>query len=217
MTSPDRPHMVLVAGANGSGKTSFMRESLSREWFDPDAWINSDEIAQRLGSWNDPECIRRASVEAGSRMRSLLDRRKSFAFETVLSVYPRKFFRKALELGFSLHVIYLGTRSPEINAARVMRRFMQGGHTVPIEKIGTRHLKSLENALKVAAVADAFHLYDASEEGPPTRRLTLRKGVVVWQNAGAEAEWVALFRERFPERIEDPETSHEEEWMRPAR
>ena len=105
--------MVVVAWANGFGKTSFMRDCLSREWFLPEAWIN-------------PACVKRANIEASFRLKRLLEQRKSFAFVSGLSVYPHKFFQKAKNSGYFLTMISLGTNSPEINAGRVMRRFLQG-------------------------------------------------------------------------------------------
>ena len=132
----DPPLMVVVAGANGSGKTSFMRDCLSREWLLPEAWINPDEIAQKIGNWNDPACVKRANIEASFHLKGFLEQRKSFAFESVLSVYPHKFFQKAKNSGYFIAMIYLGTNSPEINAGRVMRRVLQGGHAVPIKKSG---------------------------------------------------------------------------------
>ena len=89
----ERPLMVVVAGANGSGKTSFMWDCLSREGFLPEAWINPDEIAQGIGDWNDPACVKRANIEACYRLKHLLKQRKSFSFESVLSVSPHTIFK----------------------------------------------------------------------------------------------------------------------------
>ena len=77
----ERPLMVVVAGANGSGKTIFMRDCLSREGFLPEAWIN-------------PACVKRANIEASFRLKRLLEQRKSFSFESVLSVSPHTIFKK---------------------------------------------------------------------------------------------------------------------------
>ncbi len=212
----ERPLMVVVAGANGSGKTSFMRDCLSREWFLPEAWINPDEIAQKIGNWNDPACVKRANIEASFRLKRLLEQRKSFAFEYVLSVYPHKFFQKAKNSGYSIYMIYLGRNSPEINAGRVMRRFLQGGHSVPIEKVGSKYLKSLSNAIRVAAISDLSYIFDASEEGPPTPVLSVRKGIINWQNGDGLDHWYSIFHDHFPENIEDPALSRPE-WFRPSR
>ena len=55
-----------------------------------------------------------------------------------------------------------GTDTPEIDAARVARRVLQGGHEVPIRKIVDRWARSIANAASVAAEVDRVCAYDNS-------------------------------------------------------
>lgn len=48
-----KPTLCVVAGPNGSGKTSTTIQLLSNEWSEGSLYINPDNIAQELfGDWN---------------------------------------------------------------------------------------------------------------------------------------------------------------------
>lgn len=60
-----RPVLIIVAGPNGSGKTSLTRTILRHEWVEGRRYVNPDDIARDMfGDWNDPECVLKAAKEA---------------------------------------------------------------------------------------------------------------------------------------------------------
>ena len=63
---------------------------------------------------------------------------------------------------FSYDSFFVGTRDATINAARIARRVMEGGHEVPIGKIISRYGKSIANCAQLASVADRLYVYDNS-------------------------------------------------------
>ena len=158
-----KPTVVVVAGPNGSGKTSFLTCMEEKQRIIGE-WINPDEIAQReLGGWNDRESTLKAAVIAEQRRERALAERRDFTFETVLS-QPDKldFLAKAKSEGYFVRAYYIGTEGPEINAARVARRVMQGGHTVDIGKIISRYFRSIANLPSLAKLADVSQIFDNS-------------------------------------------------------
>jgi predicted ABC-type ATPase len=116
-------------------------------------------IAQEeLGDWNDP-----ATVLQAAQIEACLREKRSLAFETVFSASDKpEFVRRALAAGYFVRIFFVGTERPEINAARVARRVLQGGHEVPIRKIVDRWARSIANAASVAADVDRFYVYDNS-------------------------------------------------------
>ena len=76
--------IIIIAGPNGTGKTTFAQEFLANE-ADCPVFVNADLIAARL-SPSDPDL---AAWSAGRLMleaiRSNVRRRESFAFETTLA------------------------------------------------------------------------------------------------------------------------------------
>ena len=54
----ERVKLILVAGQNGSGKTTITAKLLRREWMQECQYINPDLIAQQeFGDWNSPVAV----------------------------------------------------------------------------------------------------------------------------------------------------------------
>ena len=61
-----KPTLCVVAGPNGSGKTTTTVQLLNNEWTADSLYINPDNIAQEMfGDWNSPE-VDRAYVSDNS-------------------------------------------------------------------------------------------------------------------------------------------------------
>jgi predicted ABC-type ATPase len=192
----------VVAGPNGAGKTTITERGLAHEWFHGCEYVNPDAIAQdELGDWNDPATVLRAAQLATERRETCLREGRSLAFETVFSAVDKPaFVRQALDLGYFVRIFFVGTARPEINAARVARRVIQGGHEVPIRKIIDRWGHSIANAASVAAEVDRFYVYDNSVDDRDAR-LVLRaaEGRVVKAYGDAPA-WAEPILERLAPR-----------------
>lgn len=159
-----KPTLCIVAGPNGSGKTTTTVQLLNNEWAADSLYINPDDIAQNtFGDWNSPEAVLKAA-EAATRLRyKCLEQGRDFVFETVFSS-PEKleFLYKAKDAGFFIRLFYVCTSDPAINVARITQRYINGGHEVPISKIISRYYKSLVNAAKALSLVDRAYVYDNS-------------------------------------------------------
>ena len=173
MTVESKPRLIVVAGPNGSGKTAITEQLLRHTWIDGCEYINTDNIARdKYGDWNSPDAVRSAARDASAMRRRCLAEMRSVAFETVLSTTEKiDFLREAKAAGFFLRLFFIGTDSPVINAKRVAKRVMQGGHDVPIPKIVTRYTRSLANCAAAAQIADRAYIYDNSVDDVPARLL----------------------------------------------
>lgn len=71
-------------------------------------------------------------------------RGESFSQETVFS-HPSKIaaLKTARDAGYRTYLYFIATDSPLINTWRVANRRIQGGHDVPVEKIASRHSRSI--------------------------------------------------------------------------
>jgi predicted ABC-type ATPase len=58
----EQSRMLLVAGPNGSGKTTVTERGLAHEWFTGCECINPDFIARdEFGDWNSPAAVMQAA------------------------------------------------------------------------------------------------------------------------------------------------------------
>ncbi len=161
-----KPTLIVVCGPNGSGKTSITKKILKHEWLTNCTYINPDEIARDIfGDWNSPKAIISAANYAEELRYKLLEERKSIIFETVLSSSEKlDFIWKAKEIGYFVRIFFVCTDSPTINASRIARRVIQGGHDVPIPKIISRYSKSIVNCALISPFVDRLYVYDNSRE-----------------------------------------------------
>ena len=88
----------------------------------------------------------------------------SIAFETVFSTQEKlEFLKRAKDAGFFIRFFFVCTNDPSINAQRVAKRVMWGGHDVPIPKIIDRYYRSITNSHQAIVLADRAYFYDNTE------------------------------------------------------
>ena len=71
--SEKKPTLCIVAGPNGSGKTTTTIQLLENEWAADSVYINLDNIAQEMfGNWNSSEAVLKAAQHStGLRYKCL--------------------------------------------------------------------------------------------------------------------------------------------------
>ena len=162
----EKPKLLIIAGPNGAGKTSVTSKILKHTWIEGCEYINPDNIARDVfGDWNSPEAVMKAAKYATEQREKCIANGQSLIFETVLSA-PDKlvFVEKAKAAGYFIRLFFIGTDNPQINASRVARRVMNGGHDVPISKIISRYYKSIANCSLLTSLVDRLYVYDNSPE-----------------------------------------------------
>lgn len=159
-----RPEMIVIAEPNGSGKTTVTTQFLHHEWSDGVLYINPDQIAEeKFGGWNDSNAILEAANYCTELRNECIKSKRSFVFETVFSAQDKiEFIIKAKTAGFFVRLFFIGTTSPTINASRIAKRVMEGGHDVPISKIISRYQKSMINCRLISSIVDRLYVYDNS-------------------------------------------------------
>ena len=192
LTKKLKPEMIVVAGPNGSGKTSVTKKLLHHEWTEGTMYINPDEIAQDIfGDWNSQEAVYKAAKYSERLRERCLAERTSFVFETVMSS-PEKvdFIIRAKKAGFFIRIFYISTNHPSINASRIAKRVMQGGHDVPISKIISRYYKSIANCKIISSLVDRLYVYDNSIDGADASlQFRMTKGQVVKTYVAQVSSW----------------------------
>lgn len=81
-----KPELIVIAGPNGSGKTSVTQKFFHHECADGTVYINPDQIANdKFGDWNSKEAVLEAANYCAEWREQCLRNKVSFVFETVFS------------------------------------------------------------------------------------------------------------------------------------
>jgi predicted ABC-type ATPase len=158
--------IIIIAGPNGVGKTTFARSFLPAE-AQCQRFINADLIAAGLSPFA-PEA---AAIRAGRLMLEEIAgcarREESFAFETTLSgLGYLAHIRRWREHGYHVSLFFLSL--PDISFAidRVAERVRQGGHNIPENVIRRRFSAGLRNFETYKLVVNAWAKYDNVGQSP---------------------------------------------------
>lgn len=152
----------MVAGPNGSGKTSAVRILKEMGHYFPN-YLNADDLAR--GSELGPvDSAREAQATVRTTKEALLHNRESITYETVMSHESHvAFMRRARKAGYFVRLIFVTTDDPAINVQRVANRVAQGGHSVPNNKIVQRYHRVMsEQLLPALLTANEALLYDTT-------------------------------------------------------
>lgn len=85
-----RPVLIIIAGPNGSGKTTITSQILHHEWLENSVYINPDQVAQeRFGDWNSAEAVRQSAEYCADWRERCLSNRQSMIFETDQTLHRR--------------------------------------------------------------------------------------------------------------------------------
>ena len=167
--SPISPRLIVFAGPNGSGKTTFASQLASHPWGVGCRFFNADELAEQLGGWNRPECIAEAQLRIREGLQNALLNREDIMYETVFS-HPSKLeiIQQARSLGYFVRLFFICTESPRINIDRVAGRFAKGGHTVPGDKVSSRYNRALMYGADALRLVQRGYVYDNSKSASET-------------------------------------------------
>ncbi len=144
MTADKIKEIIIVAGANGVGKTTFARQFLIEY---PDyKYLNADEIAKEIS----PKDILKSQITAGKmffeRLKTFVAEEKSFLIESTLSGrYLIKFLREIRSRNYQTTLVFIFVDSPEVSIERIAGRVKKGGHFVPEKDVRRRYERGRRN------------------------------------------------------------------------
>jgi len=160
-------NVYIIAGPNGSGKTTFATMFLP-DYVKCPNFVNADLIAQGLAPFEP----RSAAIKAGKlvlqQIHEFAERGVEFAFETTLSGKSYVSLLAGLKTkGYGLHLFFLWIPSPELAIERIKDRVMEGGHNVPVEDVRRRFVRGINNFFKLyESLFDTWTLFDNSRAKP---------------------------------------------------
>lgn len=140
-----KPHLYIVGGANGAGKTTAAM-TLLPQYLDVYEFVNADEIARGLNPLRPESANFLAGRVMIERLNSLIEAKSNFAFETTCAGHHHaETIRQAKAAGYLTTLIFLWLPSADMAVQRVRSRVRQGGHDIPEPTIRRRYAAGLKN------------------------------------------------------------------------
>ncbi|PZX51880.1 putative ABC-type ATPase [Algoriphagus ratkowskyi] len=178
----DRPFLTVVAGCNGSGKSSFSNAIVPKGVIPFDYDKNFLKTYDRLidTEFRDVMAHSIVTAELESEIQDSLLKRKNFCYETNFNSTPLFWPEMFKESGFALNLVFFCLDSVEEAKRRVQIRVENGGHFVPESEIVSRYYEGYRNLNKHFQYFDNVHLLNSSYYyQEPKHILSIGKGQVL--------------------------------------
>ena len=167
-----QPWCVILAGPNGSGKTTFYDQILKNDpMFQKATFINSDLIGKDLarisGKTDSNEFIIHAGRIALNLINHKIYKQDSFIYETTSSgKNVLRLIKDAKDAGFKVITIFINLPKT-LARARVIPRVEHGGHDVPPEVQERRYEKIIQTFPELLKISDISAVFDNSGTSSP--------------------------------------------------
>ncbi len=159
--------VYIIAGPNGSGKTTFAKLFLP-EYVNCPNFVNADLIAQGLAPFEPRTAVIKAGKLVLQQIHEYAERGVDFAFETTLS--GKSYVSLLADLkskSYTLHLFFLWLPGAELAIARIKERVQEGGHHVPAEDVRRRFARGINNFFSLYdPLVDSWMLFDNSKVKP---------------------------------------------------
>jgi len=177
-------NVYVVAGPNGSGKTTFAREFLPNYAKCPN-FVNADLIAHGLSPFEPSIAAIKAGKLVLSRINEFAEIGADFGFETTLSGRTHlNMFSRLKKFGYRVHIYFLWLPGVDLSLLRIKDRVSEGGHHVPAGDVRRRFPRSIDNFFRVyRSLAATWMLFDNSGAAPVLAAKG-NKGHCIIENAG---------------------------------
>jgi predicted ABC-type ATPase len=208
----DKKTAFIIAGPNGSGKTTFSislikhTKILTGMHLNADIILKANENEDFLKDLTPLEQHLKVSSMIDKKIDELIESGENLILETVFSSpYKLQTFQKLKDAGYFINMIFVSTQDPLINVQNVALRVEKGGHTVPIDKILKRYKGSHENLNNIVQDIDCLILIDNSTiNKPPIIHTALSNGSKCFIDTEHKmAEWIQQILDKTDDMIED--------------
>jgi predicted ABC-type ATPase len=160
----ENPIMFVLAGNNGSGKST-VRRSLLEKQLNVKVNIDPDLVAKQYKTTNETNPDLKAGRDVIRLVNQLIDNKESFSYETTLSGKSSiNRIKKAKENGYKIMLYFVGLENVSLNIHRVIARRESGGHFIPKEDILRRNNTITKNLLDNLQLFDYLQILDNTDE-----------------------------------------------------
>lgn len=184
-----RPVYTIIAGSNGSGKSTFRHlypEFIVGDIVDPD--VISIQLSPGLSKLEKDAAAARKAIEICNKC---LEDKISFLQETTLSgrcININKNITLARLQGYDIRLIYLAVESSDIAIRNINERVKNGGHHIDDSTVKKRFEQSYKNLLDISKRVNKINVFDNSSRGY-NELLSIENGHILFKDSNMPS-WI---------------------------
>lgn len=168
------PILFVIAGCNGSGKSTYSKSLLPENIvaFDADklkqkiydSYPFDFDLREEMAWKRTQDCFEKDVMDA-------IDNRKSFAYETNFNHHPLHWVNRFKLAGYATYLIFFSLENTQLAIERVAIRYQNGGHYVADNVVRQRYLDGFLNLEKHYDQFDFFVVLESSIENEKPKTL----------------------------------------------
>lgn len=180
---------ILIAGVNGTGKSSFRGVLEGQDA--PLGHIVDPDLIAKQNSFNEIS----AGKQAVRVIQNCLKNSETVTQETTLSSHQvRKTIMKAKVQGYRITMYYIGLNTKYESIYRIANRVRKGGHDIPPDDVIRRFAHRFEALDRIVPLCDTVVFYD--NENGFVRVAEITDGAFRYTN-GYRPDWIVEYYNRF--------------------
>jgi predicted ABC-type ATPase len=169
-----KPKLTIIAGCNGSGKSSFSKYLVKSTIAPFDFDLRQKEIYDSFKfdfEIREEMSRNRTIQEFETLVNDSLINKTDFSYETNYNIHPLVYAEKFKAAEFQVNLIYFCLSDTIIAKERVAIRVNNGGHFVSDREIDSRFKQGYDNFEKTFSYFDHVQVFDTSEECEKPREI----------------------------------------------
>jgi|688.fasta_scaffold64063_3 predicted ABC-type ATPase len=159
-----QPRLIIVAGCNGSGKSTYSQSLVERDIipFDYDKRFSFHYNSLSDSELREQFAMQSTTSELETLIRESFAKRKSVCFETNFVSTPMQWFKEAKSLEYIIEIYFFCLSSLEKAKERVLIRAKNNGHFVEDEIVEYKWKEGYKNLNNSFQMADKLFVLDNS-------------------------------------------------------
>lgn len=162
-----KPNLFIIAGCNGSGKSTFSASLLPNNLIPFDADKRKKEVYEAFGfdlEYREKMAWNKTQQEFENAIHQSISHRTDFSYETNFNYEPLFWINQFKAAGFNIHLMFFSLQSPELAIERVAIRYENGGHYVTNSEVIQRYHDGFTNLNQTFEIFDSIMILEVSTE-----------------------------------------------------